>query len=151
MKTKVISNLALSVFSYSFTGSSRAWRIEVINRLSYPIYVDATIYRKYKLGPIQADESAAACEYFVSQTVSPKAHREIRRISVFSESKELLMTLQGKEMDKYAIFMGKNKLNEYIVRLEVKEEYIGIGLNNEVNLEEKLKISNSKKEENNFQ
>ena len=132
MKKKIINNLILSVYLFSLMGCTcgmRMWELEITNELSYPIYVDMTIRRKYELGLMQPGESTIEVE-LVSQSVSPKASKKIRRISIFSEDREPIIILQGGTIDEYVIFMGKDKYNDYIFRLEVTEELRGIGLDN---------------------
>jgi hypothetical protein len=135
---KIVNNLILAMFLFSLMGCTRSWRLEVANKLSYPIYaiVIFSPYDKNYIGPIQSGESAIESDLFVSQTVSAKAHEEIQKISIFSEDKIPLMILHGKGMDKYVIFMGKGRLNDYNFRLEVKEDLIGTGLNKGINFEE---------------
>jgi hypothetical protein len=107
----------------------RVWQLEVMNKLSYPIYVTVMFNLssdgRYELGPIQPGEMANEIRRYDRNRAHSKANEEIYKIFVFSENKDPLMILIGKEMDNYVVFVGKNESDDYLFRFEVNEEDIG--------------------------
>ena len=147
IKVKKIITCLILVFLFSLMkcdcGNRIFWWIDIANNLSEPIYATVIFGSKSRseLGPILPEEIARKLITYISKTTSPEAHREIRRISVFSENREPLMVLQGKGMDEYVIFMGEVYGDDYLFRLEVTEDLIGIGLddlNKRIDLEDEL-------------
>ena len=112
--------------------SVSGWIVEIANELPYSIHavVEFQRNRKYDLEIIPPKEIVTVSESFVGISSSKEAHRGIRQISIFSEDKRPLMIFRGKGMNKYVVFIKKYDEWDYLFRLEVKEEYIGIGLNN---------------------
>jgi hypothetical protein len=137
MKTKIMICL-MSIILFSLGGcvwgDGATWEIEVVNNLSYPIYAIVTFVPNFSrpLGPILPGETAMRSINHINKDVSPEAHREIIKISVFSKDKAPFMILEGKEMDEHVIFVEKDKWDGYHFRLKVNEEHTGMGLNKKV-------------------
>ena len=134
MKRKIITGL-MSILLFNLIGcvffpyDMRGWNIEIINNLPYPIYVIAIFDPDFRieLGPITPGEIESKHGRSIPTSVLPEAHREIRKVSVFSEDGKPFMILKGKEMDEYVVFKEQIELY-YVFSLEVKEEYEGIGI-----------------------
>jgi hypothetical protein len=119
--------------------NSRYWYIEVENNLSYPIYAIAILANhNLPLGLILPGETASCFATHVNENLPPEARREITKISVFSEDRVPLMVLEGKGIDEYVIYIERKENYNYFFHLEVKEEYIGMGLNKKVDFEEEI-------------
>ena len=108
----------------------RDWVVEIKNNLSYPIYAIIIFIPddRYELGPIAPGEVDSKRELLNYPATPLEAHRKIKKISIFSENEKPFMILQGEEMDEYVIFIGEIGWSNYTFRLEVEEEYEGIGL-----------------------
>ena len=143
------------LFSLSgcFCNEGEAWRIEIVNNLQHPIYaiVEFMQSSRFELGTILPGETAT--EFSLHIFASPEEpHKGFSKISIFTEDGEPFMILQGEEMDKYVIFVGRySGLDEsgayiihdnggigYLFRLEVEEEYLGIGINKVIDFEEDI-------------
>jgi hypothetical protein len=119
-----------------------------VNSLPYPIY--ATLILKsneeIELGPIDSEEKASVNYGRFEKIGLLQAHEKIHKISIFSKNKELLMVFKGKEMNKYVVFMGKDRYKDYLFRLEVKKENIKMGLNKRSDFEEGMEDEKVKDE-----
>ena len=157
MKIRIIICLILPMFLFSLMGCDcsvrRAWTVEIVNELSYPIY--ATIIFKLNSEKkttklIQPEESDDVVRINVRKDIPSEAHAGIKKISVFLEDNTPFMVLEGEGIDEYVIFMGKDKYDDYLFYFEVKEEYLGIGLDKRIEFEEELEKKTESETEDEF-
>ena len=144
---KKIIIIKLILLSFIMTGCpqpSKTWMVEIVNELQYSIYaiVEFKDYDKTKCNSGIIPHEGIAITYARldenrnAKPYSKKANNGIRKISIFREDETPLMVLQGKKMNEYVIFRDNNTIEDVLndreywhrFRLEIKEEYINIGL-----------------------
>ena len=156
MKKKIVPGL-ISILLFGLSGcicyDGEMWEIEIVNNLNHSIYAIVVFERdsRFELGPILPGERETEFELHISE--SPETpHKGFRRISIFSEDEKPFMILQGEIMNEYVIFIGRpngrDESGAYtfnggekgvcVFRLEVEEEYEGIGLDKRIDLEEDI-------------
>jgi hypothetical protein len=147
MKPKIINILIAHILLFSLIGcdydyEGASWQLEIANNLSYPISVhviDKNNSRK-TLNLIQPNRTTSI--WFSSKTPT-NANEGLRKISVFSENKRMLMLLEGEQLNQY-VFQKGNDIDDIlegrdptpIFSFEVKEEHLDINLYNAINFEE---------------
>jgi hypothetical protein len=86
-------------------------------------------------------------------TSAKKLNKGIKKISVFTESGNLWMVFKDKELNNYAV-PKENTIDDILehqeswpkFRLEIHEEYMGIGLKKGTNFEEEIEDENDEDE-----
>ena len=146
----LIKLLLLSNFIGGCLGDDgKTWYVEIVNELQYPIHAIVEFKRNYRhdLGIIQPEKIATASEFFMgTSSRNKKADVVIHRISIFTEDKIPLMVFRGSTMNNYVIFRENNTEEDILnhrehwmkFRLEVKEDYINIGLKEGLDFEEEI-------------
>ena len=151
---KIITSLILPMLLFSLLGcfcdEGEAWRIDIVNNLHHSIYAIVVFKTnsRFELGPILPGEMANEHSMYIFAS-KETPHKGFSKISIFTEDRKPFMILQGEKMDEYVIYVGRfddkdesgayifdDGFGTYIFRLEVKEEYEGIGLNKKFDVEE---------------
>jgi len=141
MKAKIkniLNVLMIHILLFSLIGCDYygTWQLEVVNNLSHPITVRITGKNDSRntLASIQPRKSASI---WLSSKTPSEANEGIRKISVFSDKRRMLMILEGEQLNQYVILKGQSiedilEGREPRTRFsfEVKEEHIGFDLDN---------------------
>jgi len=138
MRTKIRKILTLHLLLFILIGCDDyygTWKLEIANDLSHPITVRIT--GKDNSRDTLLLQPKRTANVLINSKTPSKANEGIRKISVFSETRRMLMILEGEQLNQYVIRKENNiddilegKESAPVFRFEVKEENIDFKLNN---------------------
>jgi len=135
MKPKIINILIIHIFLFSLIGCDydyerASWQLEIANNLSYPISVHV-IDKNNSRSTLNLIQPSRPTSIWFSSKTPTNVNEGLRKISVFSENRRMLMLLEGEQLNQFVI-RKEGSIDDIlegreptpIFSFEVKEEHL---------------------------